>query len=145
MVDAMSTTVVNVSESTSKSLDLKPQPDEVVTPEDAVDGFKLGRLLTRVLRELAAARRRFLPRRITYRGIPSTGSDLSAQRVRLVHNFSAPVEWWVVGLSGTGGAVTLPQISEGLDVNGHPASTANVLEIDVYFPGTLTIRVEESG
>jgi hypothetical protein len=139
MVGAMSTTIVFVSDQTTRLLDAKPMPDEFVSAEDAKDSTKLARLLTRMLAQLAATRRRFVPKRTTFQNIVSTGTDASPMRVNLLHKFDAPVEWWVVGTNSLG-TVALPLVAEAED-----DSDADTLAIDIYFAGTLAIRVEESG
>ncbi len=137
-MDAVSTAVVSVVDRTTRLLDARPQPEEVVTPEDATDGPKLGRLLMRLLRELSDLRRRFAPKRITYRDIVSDGTDSVPYRVTLVHNFGGPVEWWAVDTHSTG-TVVIPHVVRDAD-----DSTTNEIALDIYFEGTLAIRVEES-
>lgn len=135
----MSTTVVSVRDRSTKLLDAKKQQDEIVTPEDATDGVKLGRLLTRMLAELAALRRRFAPKRTTFRDIVSTGAELDPQRFTLIHKFGGVVEWWVVGVNSLG-LVELPLVAEVVD-----ESDDSSLVLDVYFEGTIAVRVEEAG
>lgn len=130
--------VVSVRDSTSKALDLKATPDEVIAPEDVADTSKLARLLTRILGELASFRRRFTPRRTTFRDIVSTGTAGTPYTVRLPHRFGGRVEWTLAGVRGAGVVVT-PLIEET------SASDKDTLELKVFFPATVAIRVEEGG
>lgn len=134
----MSWSVASVRDATSKQLDSRPQPDEVVTNEDVADAPKLARLLTRILSELAALRRAWSPRVITFRDIVSTGTNVSPQTVRLTHGFGSAVEYEVVDIANPGVVnVTL--------VSRDSTSDANVLVVKVYFAATIAIRVTEAG
>lgn len=133
----MSTAVVSVRDGSGRSLDERAAPDEVVTADDAGDSTKLARLLTRILGDLAMLRRRFVPRRTTFRDVVSTGSAGAPYRVRLAHRFGAAVEWSVVGVTDPG-VVALPFVSEVSDTD------ENTLVLDVYFPATIAVRVEET-
>lgn len=134
----MSASVISVRDGASSLLDAKRGADEVVAPGDAADSSKLARLLTQALADIAALRRRFAPQRITFRDIVSTGTADTPVTVRLPHRFGGPVEWWVVGVK-LAGTVVVPLVMEA------PASDADTLVVQVYFPATLAIRVEETG
>lgn len=116
----------------ARQLDGRAEPDEVVTPEDAADTTKLARLLIRILRELAAMRRRWWPRSIDFRDIDT---NVGAGVIRLPHGFGGRVNWWVVKADGA------------IDVLlGEDASTdGNTLVLTSSGTSVVTIRVEEAG
>lgn len=130
--------VVTVTSGAVRQLDRRIESDEVITSEDAVDGTKLARLLTRILGEIAKLRRRFSPRRIDFRDIVSDGLVPTPYVVRLQHGFGGPVVYWPVKHRQLG-TVTLALMQE------MPESDDNTLILNIYYQGTIDIRVEEAG
>jgi len=126
------------SAGTVSQLDKPAEPDENITEENVKDQKMLARFLLRMFRDIATLKRRWAPRRIDYTDLVSTGTAGSPQTFRLEHGLGGPVVWWPVRIT-VAGTVVLPFIYE---IN---TSTDTVLVLQVYFPGTLTIRVEESG
>lgn len=123
---------------TVTQLDGALEPDENITEESVKEPRFLARFLLRLFREVTALKRLWLPRRIDFQGIVSTGTSAAPQTVRLDHGLACPVVYWIVKAQ-TPGAVTLPLISETTE------TSENTLVVKVYFPATLTIRVEEAG
>lgn len=116
-----------------RQLDRRTEPDEVIPPEDAVDGLKLSKLLIRILRELATLRRRWWPQRTDFEDVvlDATGT----KTFRLTHGFTGRVRWYVV--DWTGAAAPAPRRD--------PSSDLNTLVLTSTSAGTATIRVEEAG
>lgn len=134
----MSHTVISVDRGTTKQLDLKSEPDQVVTEADVTDTGLLRKLLTRLLSSVAKLNSEWRPRSITFRDLISTGTDVSPQSFSLTHKFGGPVEFVVVDVADTG-TVALPFVAR------NPDSTKDVLIVDVYFEATIAIRVTEGG
>jgi hypothetical protein len=130
--------VVDYRDGASRTLDGRPQPDEIVAESDAADTTLLARLLTRILGELAALRRRWVPRSITFTDIVSTGTDMTPVTKSLTHKFGGQVNWTVVGCATTS-TIVIPLV---IDL---PASTADTLLLAFYYSGTFAVRVEERG
>lgn len=126
--------VVNYSDATSRQLDAKPQPDEIVSEQDVADAPKLSRLLTRILRELVAIRRQWVPRSITFTNVPldNTGTAL----FRLTHRFRGAVNWYVVGWRDAAGR---PDLTED------DATDRDTLVLISNETGTADIQVVERG
>ncbi len=131
----MSANIANDGKVTS--LDGAATTDEVITAEDAKDSAKLARLLGRLLKDNAEARRRFTPRRLDFVDIAIGGSATS---VSLAHGFGGRVRWWVVGWQSA--SVDPPYLREDTT-----ATTANELVLLAYSAvvGTACIRVEQAG
>ncbi len=126
------------ADSTIKQLDRKADPDENITEDAVKDSKQLARFLLRLFRDVASLKRRWSPRRLDFRGAISTGSLISPARLTFQHNFGGPVVYWLVRLTNpTGADNTLIVEVEGTD--------ENKLVVDVYFPATFTLRIEESG
>ncbi len=134
--------LVSVGGNKSSKLDLPAQPDEIVTAADVTDPLKLSRLLTRILSELTRLRRRFAPKRTTFRDIVATGDMAAPYTVRLSHYFGGRVEWWIVGVSGFDPAQFGPQGPLAQEAEG---TDANTLVLHVYANATFAVRVEEGG
>lgn len=134
----MSHALVSVRERTTKQLDLKSKPDEVVSENDVTDTGLLRKLITRILTSLSALTGEWRPRKITFRDIVSTGTSGVPIDVALTHKFGGPVEYEVVDIAD-GGTITLPLV---MRLN---TSTKDVLNLRIYFPATLAIRVTEGG
>ncbi len=138
--------VVTMLDGKVRQLDRPRGADEVVSPTDAEDTTKLARLLTRLLAEVGALRRRFAPRRLTFRNIEATGDYDAPQTVVLTHLFGGQVEWEIVNVRDV--------VATTLSVDFNPvhimfaqesANEASQLTLLVYFTGTVAIRVEEAG
>lgn len=130
--------VVDVRANTSRQLDVKKQPDEVLTETDVQDPLKLSRLLMRILSQLSELRRRYAARHNTYFNIISDGDALAPHVVRLPHGFSGPVEWHVVGVRD-GVFIVDDRVVES------SASDENTLVLEIFFRATIQIRVQEKG
>lgn len=117
-------------------LDGRTEPDEVVTAQDVQDPDKLARLLGRILKDIAALKRRWAPRHIDFE-LAVTGSA-TPQTVQLEHGFNGAVRWWVVDWS-TGGTVAISAMKNTA------LTTTKTLVLSVYNAGAMTIRVEEAG
>ncbi len=113
-------------------LDRPAEPDEMVTEEDAGDRGKLARLLMRILRDLAAIKRRFFPRRVDFEdvSVDATGST----KYRLTHGFDARVRWWPVDIYG-----------DNALLRRHADTDANTLVLVSDAATVVTIRVEVAG
>ncbi len=82
------------SDSRVRQLDGKAEPDEVVTEEDAKEPSKVSRLLARLLKEVAALKRRHVTQRLDFEDVPVGGGGAVTQ---LAHHFGGRVRWSVVG------------------------------------------------
>ncbi len=123
-----------------RQLDRKAAPDEQITEEQVQDPPRLARVLMDMLRDVAILKRRWTPKRLDFQGIVSTATDIAPQDFRLEHGFGGSVVWWPVKVVFTAGTtIVVPYIYE------LPTSSENTLILRVYYPGTLTIRVEEAG
>lgn len=116
------------------ALDRPPQLDERVTEDDVKDASKLARLLMRVLKDIATLKRRFVPRRIDF----EDRAVLGGGKLRLNHGWGGRVRWWVVDW-----VPTSPTDSPVFERT--TATDSKTLVLSVGNPGTVTIRVEESG
>lgn len=108
-----------------KQLDGRVAPDEVVSEEDAGDVAKLSKLLTRIVREQAEARRRATPQRLDFEDIAIS----SSAPVRLHHGLGGRVRYAVHGLSTGGGLAPVFAQSSATD--------ENTLVLDAYQPVVL--------
>jgi hypothetical protein len=113
-------------------LDRPAGPDETVSEEDVQDPGKLARLLVRILKDVAAIKRRFFPRRLDFEDRAVTAGD----SLRLPHSFNARVRWWVVDWlpDSTGDAGTFEVDAASSDLF--------TLVLTAHNTGTATIRVE---
>jgi len=115
----------------SRSLDLKVEADETVREQDVADPAKLARLLTRLVKENAALRKRFVPRRTDFEDLDvGTGTTH-----RLNHGFGGRVRWWVIEQIGSN-----PQL---VTIYGDTDKDTLVLYSGVST--RVTVRVEEAG
>lgn len=120
-----------------KPLDAKAVAATTVNASDVTDPSWLARALTGLLEDVAELKRRFAPNRITFRDIIVTGTSGGAQRITLAHRLGQLVEFWPVRAIGATGAnpVNVVEVSQdGMN-----------LTIDVFFTGTLWLRVEAAG
>lgn len=127
--------VIDMRARTSRTLDASVQSEETAQEPDVADVPRLARLLTRMLRDIAALKRRFSPRVITYVNldVDATGTTV----YQLVHKFGGPVAWWPVGWSS--GSSDCPKLRE----SGTP--DRDTLSLISHVAGTVAIRVEELG
>jgi len=113
----------------SRQLDGRGASEETITEPDASDVSKLAKLLTRIVRELAALRARFYPRRTDFEDV-----DMGAGVPRkFVHRFGARVRWWVVDTNNTAVIVKTTD------------TDADTLVLTSTFACRITLRVEEAG
>lgn len=119
-----------------RQLDKPSQPDEVVKTADVQDPGMLARMLRRVLVDVAALKRRFVPRSITFVDVVSTGSSGSPARITLAHGFGGLAHWVTVRSVVTAG--TSPIMSE-------VTNDGEKLVLDVFYSGTFAIEVRERG
>jgi hypothetical protein len=120
-------------------LDQKSAAEEQVTPQDAGDTIKLAKLLTRILATVTRLARAWNPKRIDFEDQVSTGTDASPQSISFNHSFGGRVRWWIVDAYSTG-SIVLPLV-----LKDNTLTTANTLVLNVYYPMTFTLRVEEAG
>jgi hypothetical protein len=116
-------------------LDTKATPSEVVTEADVQEPAKLSRLLLRLLADVAALRRRFVPSRTDYEDVAVLNTGAVTQ---LQHNMAGRVRWWVVGWQCPTNAA--PVLREDVAL-----STSSTLALRSYVSGIVTIRVESAG
>lgn len=119
-------------------LDRAPEAGETMSEARVKEPKTLAAYLLRFARDLRALRKRWAPDRLDFEDVVSTGTAASPQTVRLEHHFGKAVRWWMVRCTAAG-SVTVPLINETT------GSDDNTLVLSVYFPATLTIRVEEAG
>ena len=110
------------------------EPRQQVTPEQVQDPERLARLAMDLLRDVAALKRRFWPRRVDHedREVDATGTT----KYRFPHGFAGRVRWYVVGWSGG---------SAGASLVEHDDTDDSTLVLVSYVAGTLTLRIEEAG
>lgn len=129
----MSSSAVVRSIGTPRQLDRKAEPEEQITEAVVRDPVQLARALTRVARNVADLKRRFVPRRIDFEDwtVDATGTTA----YRLEHGFGGRVRYSVVEWSGA----SAPNLRKDT------ASDDNTLVLTSTVAGTATIRVEEAG
>lgn len=111
----------------------KATPDEVITEDDVKDTSKLVKLLVRILATIATLRRTWVPRRIDFEDQAVVAFTSSS----FTHNFNGRVRWWFVDWNGP---ATAPAA-----ITNATLTTTNLLVLDMYATGTVTVRVEEAG
>ena len=117
-----------------RKLDRAPTPDEQVTEEQAKDTPRVARVLTDLLRDVAAFKRRWAPRVVDFEDFDFDGSGTTVYR--FPHGFRARVRFSVVDWTGATGG---PQFVR------HASTDVHTLCLVSYEAGTATIRVEEAG
>ena len=117
-----------------RRLDRAPTPDEQVTEEQAKDVPRVARLLTSLLRDVAALKRRWAPRVIDFEGFDFDDGGVTVYR--FPHGLRSHVRFWVVDWTGATGG---PQLVR------HASTDVNTLCLVSHEAGTATIRVEEAG
>lgn len=108
-------------------IDSRRTPDESVTAKDVEDSETLAQILGRILREQAAMRQTFVPRRIDYEGVTLS----SSASVRLEHGLGGRVTYSVVGLEDGGGVMPVLAQADGSDDGS--------LVLDAYLPVVLVL------
>lgn len=108
------------------------EPDEEVTEKQVTDVKWLARLLMRVLRDVAALKRRSIVRRIDFEDVVVNGDGVTVYR--FVHLFGGRVRWWITDAIGSDGALTRAS-----------GTTSDVLMLVSASAGVVTIRIEEVG
>lgn len=126
--------VVNSKTGKTRSLDRKTQADERVPEADVQEPPKLARLLTRILGDLAALKRPFVPRRTDFEDVDV--DDTGTTKYRFPHGFGDRVRWWVVDWSSVAGWPALIK---------DDSSDKDTLVLVSLTIGTATIRVEAVG
>lgn len=121
-----------------KQLDRRPEPDENITEATVKEPARLARLLLKVFRDVAALKRRWAPKQVTIRGQVSTGVLVDPQRFRFAHQFGGRVDYWLT-------RVTAPTGADNTLVVEVDETDENTLVVDVYFPATFDIRIQEAG
>jgi len=107
-------------------------PDEDVTEEQLAKPKWLARLLVRMLKDLAALKRRPAPRRVDYEDIDVNGDG--ATQYIFAHGFGGRVRWWVTDCLTSNG-----------ELSRHDNTTAAQLVLVSGAVGTITLRIEEVG
>lgn len=131
---------VNIDYRTGKvtQLDIISEGSSLITENDVKDSGALVRALMFLIREIDKIRGRWRPHRIDFHHIVSTGTSGSPETFRLKHGFNSDVVWWPVDCQ-LAGTVVVPLIMRS------DPQDANTLTLAVYYPATLTIRVEAAG
>jgi len=126
--------VVNVRTGTARQLAHRPEPDEAISEQDAADAPKLARLLTRILRDVAALKRPFAPRRVSFVDLTVDGTGTT--KYRLPHGFGARVHWFVADWSGA---------AAGAGLERHSDTDKDTLVLVSHVAGLASVRIEEAG
>lgn len=116
-----------------RSLTRAVEPPEEVTDTNVRDPRWMVRFAMRVLRDLAALRRRFAPRRIDFEDrVIGTGTY-----EHFPHGFGGRVRWWVVDVQGS--------FAELVRLDPDTESDENTLVLYSGQATLVTVRVEEVG
>ncbi|MCW5838268.1 MAG: hypothetical protein KIS78_38100 [Labilithrix sp.] len=120
---------------TVQTRDRAREPDVNVTERDVADPAWMVRTLVRLMRDLADLRRRWLPRRLTFRDreVPGDGTT----KIRLPHAIRGDVEYTVTRWQSGGAGPPHLEV--------HSDTDAHTLVLVSYEAGTATIRIEEAG
>lgn len=132
MIDRIPTAAIVRPEGPPRSLVSTSEPNEEVTERQLGEPGYTVRLLMRILREIAALRRRYAPGRIDFEDVVLT----SGTYTRLSHNFGGRVRWWVTDIYVTVPIVVRSNIEE---------TDQNTLVLYSGATCVCTIRVEEAG
>lgn len=90
-----------------KALDGKAEPDEVISEDDAKEPAKVAKLFVRILKDIAALKRRFVAKRVDFEDVVVGGDGTVTQ---LAHNFAGRVRWSVVGWQTSSAPTTDDQL-----------------------------------
>lgn len=133
MSDRIPTAAIVRPEGPPRSLVSSREPDEEVTDQQLSEAGYMVRLFMRILREVSALRRRFVPSRIDFEDrAVGTGTYES-----FAHGFGGRVRWWVVDAAGT-----TPEL---IRIDPDTLTDKNTLVLYSGQATTCTIRVEEAG
>lgn len=121
------------ADGTVTQLDGKAEPTDTVTNDDLKDASKITRLITSMLKDLAALKRRFAPDHNDF-DIVSTGTSITPFLKSLNHGYKGRVRTWIVS-----------QETPGSISSSGPALNNGTVTVAIWFSGKLTIRVEEGG
>lgn len=128
----------------TRQLDRAAEPATQITPEEVKDASRLARILMGILRDVAALKRRFKPRRLDFEDATFDGTGTT--KYRFAHGFNGRVRFWVTGCTsltpvtvGFGTATIPPALVQ------HADTDKNTLVLVSFVPCTATLRVEESG
>lgn len=116
-------------------LDSRADVDEQITEADAENPARVARLLTRILKDVASLKRRWIPRRIDFEDIAVDNTGTT--KYRFSHRFGARVRWWAVDWQSASSA--------GESLRRHSDSDADTLVLVSHVSGTVSVRVEEAG
>lgn len=130
-----------------RTLDRIPEPATPLTEQDVQAPKTLVRLLADIIQSIAKLSGLWRPKRVDFEGliVDETGTT----KYRLTHGLNGPVRWWPVdwvldatafaalGITGMPGA--------GASLSRDSTSDSNTLVLVSYFPGTVTVRIEEAG
>ena len=116
-----------------RQLDLRPEPEEQITEEQAKDPARLARVLMKIIRDLSGMRRRWWPRYVDHEDLVVDGTGTT--KYRLPHEFGGRVRWWPVDWSDS---------AAGPRLKRHADTDSNTLVLVSYTAGTVTVRVEET-
>lgn len=116
-----------------RQLDRRAEPDEQVQADDIAEAPRLVRLLMRILRDLAALKRRWWPQFIDFEDITVLGDGTTPYG--LPHSFGTRVRYWPVDWVGAAAPC----------LRRHDATTEDTLVLTSTSAGVVTVRVERSG
>lgn len=116
-----------------RQLDRATAPEEQITPEDVTDSARLVRIVMRILKDLAAVKRRWAPHHLDFEDqvFDATGT----KKFRLEHRLGGRVRYWIVDWSGS----AAPNLRKDTSTDGQ------TLVLTSTVAGTATVRVELSG
>lgn len=124
-----------LSDLSIQRLDTPREPDALITEEDVQNPRKMALLLTRIVKEIAEVKRRFVAKRIDYEDVTVTNAGLS---YAFQHSMKGRVRWWPVGWqSASADACVLVEDTARTD--------DNTLYLKSYGDGVVTLRVESAG
>lgn len=119
-------------------LDGRAEQDEAITAEDVKDAEKLARLLARALSSIAALKRAWVPRRVYFHDVSTSGTAGVPVSHHLEHGLGGRVNWWTVDWDLYGDLEPILGRDDAL-------TTDTTLVLTSYAAGTMTICVEAAG
>lgn len=130
-----------------RGLDAKSEPEEIVTPERLDDKERVAGWLRSLLRDAAALKRRWAPKRIDFQDylFDATGGGLTPTLYRFEHGFNGRVRWSVVEWRGASAGPQFVEHYEANAPNGGVGTNNAVLVLRSFVIGTGTIRIEQAG
>lgn len=118
----------------ARALTRPPEPDEEVTVEQVEDASRLARIAMRMLRDIAALKKRWAPARVDHEGrvVDATGTTL----YRFAHDLNTvSVRYWAVEWSGSAAPC----------LRRHATTDRDTLVLTSTVAGTVTLRIESAG